>query len=122
MSKIETITISFENPSVEKNDRGNVTRETELAWDITLTGVRLDPIDEGVYECNMSTHVNAAKGWKVAQSHYDYSDTYYNYTLVYETKQEVLESTMKVVESQWDMSHPESLVTLRLKVKKRPGQ
>jgi hypothetical protein len=122
MSKIETITISFENPSVEKNDRGNVTRETELAWDITLTGVRLDPIDEGVYECNMSTHVNAAKGWKVAQSHYDYSDTNYNYTLVYETRQEVLESTMKVVESQWDMSHPESLVTLSLKVKKRPGQ
>jgi hypothetical protein len=122
MSKIETITISFENPSVKKNDRGNVTREIELAWDITLTGVRLDPIDEGVYECNMSTHVNAAKGWKVAQSHYDYSDTYYNYTLVYETKQEVLESTMKVVESQWDMSHPESLVTLSLKVKKRPGQ
>ena len=122
MSKIETITISFENPSVEKNDTGNVTREIENAWDITLTGVRLDPIDEGVYECNMSTHVNAAKGWKVAQSHYDYSDTYYNYTLVYETKQEVLESTMKVVESQWDMSHPESLVTLRLKVKKRPGQ
>ena len=29
---------------------------------------------------------------------------------------------MKVVESQWDMSHPKSLVTLRLKVKKRPGQ
>ena len=122
MSKIETITISFENPSVEKNDTGNVTREIENAWDITLTGVRLDPIDEGVYECNMSTHVNAAKGWKVAQSHYDYSDTYYNYTLVFETRQEVLESTMKVVESQWDMSHPKSLVTLRLKVKKRPGQ
>jgi hypothetical protein len=58
----------------------------------------------------------------VAQSHYDYSDTNYNYTLVYETRQEVLESTMKVVESQWDMSHPESLVTLSLKVKKRPGQ
>jgi len=42
--------------------------------------------------------------------------------LAYETMQHVFESTMKIVESQWDMSHPKSLVTLKLKVKKRPGQ
>ena len=122
MSKIETITISFENPSVDKTSSGNISRKVELAWDITLTGVPLTSIDEGVYEYRFSDHVSAAKGWKVAQSHYDYSDTDYNYTLAGETLQEVLESTTKVVESQWDMSHPKSLVTLRLKVKKRPGQ
>ena len=122
MSKIETITISFENDPVDKTSEGNISRKIELAWDITLTGVPVTSIDEGVYEYRLSDHVSSAKGWKVAQSHYDYSDTDYHYTLAYETMKEVLESTTKVVESQWDMSHPKSLVTLTLAVKKRPGQ